>query len=295
MTEKESTPDLLIQGNFPDALIRFVIVQGTQVCKEAESRHLLGRLSATAISRCLISAMLLSSDLSEETRERVTLQLKGEGALPEFLVEVSATGNCRGYASVQSIEGVDSNKEVNAEDMIGKRGHIGILRHSDKALMSQGAVAFQEGDVLSELRHYLKTSEQIESLAEIVINYDKEICYAGGVLIQIVPGYDKEIWGFLKERIESGQAKQNLPFCKTPHLIASRLFQNLKFEVEMERELRFSCTCSRERVRSIVKSMGFEEAKAILKEYEKVEVDCKFCSSKYDFLEKEINEIFDEA
>jgi molecular chaperone Hsp33 len=46
---------------------------------------------------------------------------------------------------------------------------------------------------------------------------------------------------------------------------------------------RFACTCSRERVAGMIRSLGREEAESILSERPDIEVGCDFCGRQYRF------------
>ena len=55
---------------------------------------------------------------------------------------------------------------------------------------------------------------------------------------------------------------------------------------------RFACTCSRERVRNMLRSLGTEEVEGILSERETVEVGCEFCGQQYRFDAVDAAQIF---
>jgi molecular chaperone Hsp33 len=46
---------------------------------------------------------------------------------------------------------------------------------------------------------------------------------------------------------------------------------------------RFHCSCSRDRVGRMIKSLGVAEAESILSERENIEVACEFCGAQYQF------------
>ena len=48
-------------------------------------------------------------------------------------------------------------------------------------------------------------------------------------------------------------------------------------------EPRFACTCSRERVATMLKGLGVDEIESILAERGEVEVACDFCGAQYRF------------
>ncbi len=63
----------------------------------------------------------------------------------------------------------------------------------------------------------------------------------------------------------------------------------LRFEPQTPR---FACTCSRERVSSMIRSLGEEEARSILEERGDIEVACDFCGRQYRFDAVDATQIF---
>ena len=55
---------------------------------------------------------------------------------------------------------------------------------------------------------------------------------------------------------------------------------------------RFVCSCSRERVGSMLKSLGREEVDSIVTEQGRVEIGCDFCGVKYHFDPVDVGELF---
>jgi molecular chaperone Hsp33 len=55
---------------------------------------------------------------------------------------------------------------------------------------------------------------------------------------------------------------------------------------------RFACTCSRERVGSMLKGLGREEVDGIVAEQGRVEIACEFCGSKYHFDPVDVGGLF---
>ena len=74
--------------------------------------------------------------------------------------------------------------------------------------------------------------------------------------------------------------------------ILRRLFWEekvLRFEPQTPR---FACTCSRERVASMIRGLGQEEADSILAERGEIEVGCDFCGQQYRFDAVDAAQIF---
>jgi molecular chaperone Hsp33 len=55
---------------------------------------------------------------------------------------------------------------------------------------------------------------------------------------------------------------------------------------------RFACSCSRERVGSMLKSLGRDEVDSILEEQGRVEIGCDFCGLKYHFDPVDVGGLF---
>ena len=55
---------------------------------------------------------------------------------------------------------------------------------------------------------------------------------------------------------------------------------------------RFACTCSRERVRGMLRSLGREEVDGILAERGDVEIGCEFCGTQYRFDAIDVADVF---
>ena len=69
--------------------------------------------------------------------------------------------------------------------------------------------------------------------------------------------------------------------------ILRRLFWEeklLRFAPQADEQApRFACTCSRERVATMLNSLGEEEVESIIAERGKVDVGCDFCGQQYQF------------
>ncbi len=58
---------------------------------------------------------------------------------------------------------------------------------------------------------------------------------------------------------------------------------------------RFACSCSRERVGTMLKGLGRAEIDSILEEQGKVEIGCEFCGAKYRYDPVDVGELFTPA
>lgn len=168
-------------------------------------------------------------------------------------------------------------------------------------------------DRLSDvLEHYMLQSEQLDTT--LVLAADDKV--AAGLLIQRLPVKGEgNLQGTAprdRDQKNEDQIGLNEDYNRIS-ILASSLTRDelLTLDVDTilhrlfweERLLRFepqagllgphfACTCGRERVASMIRSLGVEEAESILAEREDIEVGCDFCGKQYRFDAVDAAQIF---
>ena len=154
------------------------------------------------------------------------------------------------------------------------------------------------------LEHYMLQSEQLDT--RLVLAADDHV--AAGLLIQRLP---IEGEGNLEGRRNEDDIGLSEGFNRVAHLAATltqeellsldaetilrRLFWEervLRFEPQTPQ---FACTCSRERVGQMLKSLGREEIDSIVAERGEVEIGCEFCGQQYHYDAVDVGELFTPA
>jgi molecular chaperone Hsp33 len=206
---------------------------------------------------------------------RVTAKVVGEvssGAHLQDLVNVNGRGRCA--------------ITLDPKDRVpGQQAYQGVVPLN----ASHGSGQPNLADVLE---HYMRQSEQLDTKLVLAANEN----VAAGLLIQRLPGEGEA-------NIAGGKAldpaEQLEHFNRIATLTASltgdellqldvetilrRLFWQekiLRFEAQTPR---FACTCSRERVTSMIRGLGQEEADSIIAERGEIDVSCDFCGQHYRF------------
>ncbi len=154
---------------------------------------------------------------------------------------------------------------------------------------------------LSEvLEHYMLQSEQLDTKLILAANDD----IAAGLLIQRLPVEGEGNLG----RKNEDEIGINEAYNRIAHLTATltseelltldadTILRRLYWEEKVTRyepvEPRFACTCSRERVGNMLKTLGREEIDGIVVEQGRVEIACDFCGVKYHFDPVDVGELF---
>jgi molecular chaperone Hsp33 len=243
----------------------------------------------------------------------LVLQIFGNGPVKVAVAEVQHDLSLRATAKVVGEVGMDAR----LSDMVnhGNKGRCAItLDPKDKfpgQQPYQGVVPLhgdrrEKLERLSEvLEHYMLQSEQLDT--KLVLAADDKV--AAGLLIQRLPvegGGNLE--GSMVSKANEHEIGRNEDYNRIATLAASltrdelleldvetvlrRLFWEeklLRFEPQTPR---FACTCSRERVSNMIRSLGEEEARSILEERGDIEVACDFCGRQYRFDAVDATQIF---
>jgi molecular chaperone Hsp33 len=155
------------------------------------------------------------------------------------------------------------------------------------------------------LEHYMLQSEQLDT--RLLLAADDKV--AAGLLIQRLPVQGEgNLAGSFVSRANEDEIGRNEDYNRISTLAASltreelleldvdtilrRLFWEerlIRFEPQTPR---FACTCSRERVANMIRSLGQEEADSILAERGEIEVGCDFCARQYRFDSVDAAQIF---
>ncbi len=164
----------------------------------------------------------------------------------------------------------------------------------------QGIVALQEyfGDELRPVANaaeaialYMQNSEQLDTRIWLSSD-DKSV---GGLLLQRLPDsgghahLDPQVAAEGWSRIQTlGETITNDELLTLPpQTTLRRLFLEESVEYGVRsfpvRPVRFSCTCSRNKVADVLRMLGEEEVQGILEERGSVETICDFCAKPYRF------------
>jgi molecular chaperone Hsp33 len=234
----------------------------------------------------------------------LVLQIMGDGPVKVAVAEIQSDLSMRATATVQGEVAIDArlSEMVNVHN----KGRCAItLDPQDKfpgQQPYQGVVPLhgdhnEKLENLSDvLEHYMLQSEQLDT--KLVLAADDKV--AAGLLIQRLPVEgDKNLGAranedeigvndaFNRIALFAGSLKRDELLGLDVDTILHRLFWEekvLRFEPQRGATgPRFACTCSRQRVASMLHSLGVAEVESILTEQERVEVGCDFCGVQYRF------------
>lgn len=270
-----------------DVLHRFVLeragVRGVFVRLGPAWREVAGRAAYPAPLRELLGQSLAASALltgNIKLEGALSIELKSRGALRLLFAECSDQGRLRGLArwSEPLPEPLDLSALPDAVMAI-------TIGHAERGQRYQGLVDLKQGDLSGALEDYFRLSEQLP--ARLVLAADGE--HAVGLMLQKLPGeggheavQDEDAWSRVLHLTGTLGSAELL--ATAPEQLLYRLYHDESVRLFAPRPLTFGCSCTRERVESMLRSLGREEVEAALAARDgEIEVICEFCAQRYTF------------
>lgn len=292
--EEFNFKDRLIKGITTDGHFKISVVKTTEVVKTAKSNHDLSLLNTVILGKALTATMLLASELKGE--ERIQLRMDGDGPIGFLVAEANQVGEIRGYVRNPAAELDYAKEDVKLGDGIG----LGILTFSkvlyNEAEPRTSSIEIVNGDVTSDVAHYLAQSEQIPSALLVDVGIDKngEVSEAGGLLIQRMPGAPDGQIDLLQERLGSfPPIDEMLSDGQYIDEIMEKAVSPLQVKELNRQPVHFFCRCSRKRFKNALSMLTLDDLKDM--EGEGQEVVCQYCNTKEFISKEEVEEIIMDA
>jgi molecular chaperone Hsp33 len=275
-------------------------VRGLVVKLDEAWQHMLARRDYPPAVRALLGEMAAAAVLMQANIKfngALVMQIFGEGPVKLAVVEVQPDLSLR--ATVKLVGSVAP--EASFAELVNQRsgGRCAItLDPKDKQPGQQpyqGVVPLGDEhnqplqSMAQVIEQYMRQSEQLDTC--MVLSATAKV--AAGLMIQRLPQ-----GGGLAQKAEH-EAQAHEDFNRIAHLTRTLTSPEL-VELDVDTLLhrlywqeshqrfeplypRFACNCSRERVSSMLRSLGLEEVESILQEQGQISVDCEFCGAQYVF------------
>lgn len=240
----------------------------------AQLGQLLGQAMAAA---CLLGATVKDSS-------KLILQIQGKGPATLLVAEYDSRRRIRGL--VQWQQGL--LLEANINRLFGE-GYIAItIDQLDKANRYQGIVELVQPTLASCLEHYFSQSEQLPTRLWLVADTDR----VAGLMLQQLPSttLDYDDWQRLGLLADTLTVDELLGL--ETNTLLRRLFHEDDVRVFDSDDIRFHCSCSRERIENMLRSLGQEEVRDIVAEQGGITVDCEYCRKTYQFDRVDAEQLF---
>lgn len=286
-----SSKDTLHRFLFENISIRGELTQLNKSWQSIIENHDYPPVVRDVLAQMLVAGVLLAATL--KFKGRITLQIQGNGMLPFVVAECSSEHAIRGLAHYNQ-----DIKDANLKTLVGD-GQLAITLETENTGERYQSIVELVGDSVADaIEHYLETSEQLSTHLWLSANNET----AAGLLIQKLPpeSVDDENFNQLQldqdgwNRIEqlSATIREEELLSLDAQEIIHRLYHEEDVRVFDFDPVFFRCSCSKERVASMLKNLGQEEIQAMIAEKDIISISCEFCNHPYDFDAVDAEQLF---
>ncbi len=239
-----------------------------------------------AAQKLLGNALTIVSLLSNTIKSEGTLSLQAQGEGPATLLlgECSHDYHIRGLVHYR--EPLEGN---NLETLFGPGTMALTLKSAQSAQSYQGIIPLGGRNLSEAIEGYFLRSEQLPT--RIYLGHDG--LHACGLLLQTLPTSELEEgqhdWNHITTLANTLKEEELLNLSNRE--ILHRLFHEETIRLFESQPLSFRCSCSRNRMESVLASLGKTELLSILEEYGNVDTFCEFCNHHYLFDSVDIHQI----
>ncbi len=271
-----------------DFLLRFIIegcgVRGTLVRLSETWQSIVARNAYPApVSRMLGETVVAAALFSGHSKidGRLGIQLKGDGPLRTLFAEFTSGGGLRGVAIWQDpVPAALSPRDMGTGALLAITIDT-LPPGASESVRYQGMVGLDSDRLDHAFERYFAQSEQLPT--RLLLAADDSTC--AGLMLQALPNHsgDPDGWNRAQALFETLSAKELLN--TDAETVLHQLFHEDDVRLLGTQALRFACTCSRQRVASVLLQLGRDDALAAANsEADGVaKIACEMCGQIYRF------------
>ena len=282
----ETDHDVLHRFQLERAGVRGAIVRLEQswqdICAHSDYAEPVQRL----LGQTVAASALFTSVIKFEGR--LSIHLRDEGPLQLLFAECSHDGRVRGIARWEGASPQTPITLGNADARLAI-----TIENAVTDTRYQGLVPVEGDTMAAAFEGYFERSEQLPTRILLAARAGR----CAGIMLQRMPGeggiattVDADAWNRVTHLLAtlSDDELLELPI----DILLLRLFHEESVRLQPAQTIGFECTCSRERVASMLRSLGEEEGEATLAEQGSIEVTCEFCNRQYSFDRVDVAAVF---
>lgn len=290
--------DKILRCITTDGAVMVSAIDSSDIVHIAKKIHKTTPSATAALGRLLTGTSMMGAMLKQKDAS-INLRIAADGPLGVAIAVADSNGNVRGYVGNANCPTEHySNGKINVAKAVGTDGVLNVMRDYGTGEPYIGQVPLVSGEIAEDITNYYATSEQIPTACALGVLIDKadgEVLFAGGFLIQLLPGADDIIAQRVEENVKKLEPVTTmLANGMTPLDMAKKALDGFDVEVLDEYPIHYICTCSKEKIAGLIKNMGKEEISAMIKEDKGASAHCHFCNKTYNFSEEELEKMLDE-
>ena len=254
------------------------------------AKHAYPEPVAALLGELMSAAALLVNTLKFDGL--LVLQARSSGAIPLLMVECSSEHEMRAIARYEA-ERISSGATLSE---LMPEGVLALTVDPSEGQRYQGLVALDGADLAECFTNYFVNSAQLPTRFWLYADGQR----ARGLLLQQLPAdriTDSEereaSWQHVIALASTLSAEELLGLDN--ETILHRLYHEEELRLFAGTELKFQCSCTRERSAQALISLGLADAQLLLAEKAgTIEIDCQFCNERYLFNNDDVTQMFAE-
>ena len=286
--------DHIVRAISKDGCFKAVAITSKDLVERARQIHKTLPTATAALGR-LLSATSMMGNMQKVENGSITVQVKGGGPLGTVLAVGDAEGNVRGYVQNPQISLLEKYRgKLDVGAAVGSDGTITVIRDLQMKEPYIGSVALVSGEIAEDITQYFAQSEQTPTACAlgVLVDTDQSVKAAGGYLVQLLPGAPDEKIDKLEAGIQRADTvTKMLETGMDAETMLKTVLADFEIEILETTPVEYRCYCSRERVTSMLISLGKEELRQIVDDGQTIHIDCQFCDRVYDFSPQQVEEI----
>ena len=253
----------------------------TESVERAKTMHDTYPTATAALGRVMSGALLLSSFLKD--RQKVMLQVSGDGPLQSVVAEADCAGRVRGYVKRPHVHLAIRDGKPDVGRAIGN-GFLNVIKDLGMREYYRGSVPLQTGEIAKDIAYYLSASEQIPAAVSlgVYVDPDNAVKASGGYLVHPMPGTSEEAIVFLEDRLKGVRPVSEMILDGMGPGEIMEEAVGLSVDVGERKQVLYRCPCTRDRVLDSIAALGKREIDDMVRKRETVNVECHFCRERYD-------------
>ena len=250
------------------------------------------------LGQAVAASVLLAATL--KFNGTLTLQLHGSGAVKLLVAQCTHDFRLRAVANFDeaAVEQVPFESQSGAafRKLVGSEGRVVVtIESEEKNQRYQGIVPLTGASLADSLETYFASSEQLPTRVLLAADNERGV----GVLVQKLPdpaNADESDMKAVWEEAQRGIERLNTTdlLLRPVEELLERGFADHDMRLFKGAPVQFECRCSEGRVSSLLRALGADEVRDVLKEQGAVTVTCEFCHRPYRFDAVDVEALFAE-
>lgn len=291
--------DVMYGGLLLNKTVKFMAISGTEMVETAREKHGLSRVCTAALGRLLLAVSMMSARLKSET-DSITVTFAGGGPAGNLTAVGHTGGIVKGCVTNPELElPLNEEGKLDVRGAVGTAGEMRVIRDLSLKEPYIGRCALVSGEIADDFANYFLMSEQQPSLVYLGVRVEPvsgKVRSAAGLMLAPLPNCpDEDITRLEEIASEISLLSKHIDEGEDLRGALTKLFSDMELEITDELSPEYRCDCSRERLESVIISLGERELTDIIETDGKAELVCSFCQKKYVFTEDELRALLLEA